>query len=205
MGTSRGAIGAGVAEALFPEVRRGVLGLLLSHPDERFYLRQISELAGVGLGHLQRELARLVAAGVIRRSQEGRQVYFSADPTCPIFDELRGIVRKTVGGADMIATALSELWPKLQVVFIFGSVARGDEKATSDLDLMVIGDASFAEVVGAVAPAENALRRPINPLVYPSHEWRRKVGGDHHFLAAIMRREKLFIKGNDDELEALSR
>lgn len=193
-----------LATIVFPKARRAVLGLLLSHSDRAFYLREIVERTGLGIGHLQREFERLAEAGIIRRFKQGRHVYFQADQTCPIYNELRGIVLKTVGVADEMRRALLPLRKRIRVAFIYGSVARGSETSASDIDLMVIGDVTLAEVVDAVRETEAIILRPVNPTVYPSKEFTAKLAASQHFLTKVMGREKLMLMGDEDDLAALS-
>jgi predicted nucleotidyltransferase len=192
-----------LAAALFPESRRAILGLLFSHPDEAFYLRQIVDLARLAVGQTQRELKRLTVAGIIERSEQGRHVYFRANEACPIYDELRGIAAKTSGAAAAIGAALQPLADRVAVAFVFGSVARGEESRASDIDLMVIGDASFAEVSSAVVGPERALRREINLVVYPVREFQAKARQGHSFVARVIDGDKLFVGGSARELDAL--
>lgn len=193
-----------LAAILFPKARRAVLGLILSHPDRAFYLREIVELTGLGIGNLQREFERLSEAGIIRRFEQGRHVYFQADQTCPIYNELRGIVLKTVGAGDELRRALSPLKDRIHGAFIYGSVARGSENNGSDVDLMIVGDVTLAEVVNAVHGSEALLMRPVNPTVYPVKEFRAKLKASQHFLTKVMGREKLMLIGDEDDLAALS-
>jgi uncharacterized protein len=189
--------------ALFPKARRAILGLLYSHPDEAFYLRQIVDKTGLGVGHSQRELQRLAKAGILLRTEKDRHVYFQADPACPIYDELRGIITKTVGGAEVLRHALEPLARDIAAAFIFGSVARGEERRLSDLDLMVIGDVTFARVTEAIRPAEAELRRQVNASVYPPSGLRKMLADRHHFLSNVMKREKVFVLGGEHELGSL--
>lgn len=192
-----------LATTLFPESRRAILGLLFSHPDEAFYLRQVVDLAGLAVGQTQRELKRLTAAGIVERSEQGRHVYFRANRVCPIYDELRGIAVKTTGAVAVIEAALAPLADRIVVAFVFGSVARGEENRASDIDLMVIGDASFAEVSRAVLAAERTLRREINLVVYPVREFQAKARQGHSFVARVIVGGKLFVGGSARELDAL--
>ncbi len=178
--------------------------MLLGHADERYYVREIVRATGLGSGHVQRELAQLSRAGILRRLEEGRHVYYQADPDCPIYEELRGIVRKTLGAGEVLSTALSKLRRRIDVAFIYGSVARGEERRESDLDLMVVGDVTFAEVARAVRGAEARLRRPVNPTVYPGREFRDKLLSGHHFLSMVTKGPKVFLIGGERELEAVA-
>ncbi len=190
---------------LFGKTRRAVLALLYGHPDESFYLRQIARTTGVGMGALQRELKQLAAAGVIQRSQIGQQAFFKANADCPVFQELRNLIIKTFGVADVLRAALSPLADKIQTAFIFGSMVSGDIKQGSDLDVMVIGKIKFAGVVAALSPAQETLAREINPSVYPPEEFRSKLAEGHHFLKTVSSAPKIFLIGNENELEALAR
>jgi predicted nucleotidyltransferase len=189
--------------SLFPKARRELLGLFFGNPDRAFYLREVVHRTGLGLGHVQREVERLTRGGIIRRHRKGRHVYFQADPSCPVYDELRRLVTKTSGVAAVLKQALSQLSEPITIAFVFGSVARGEERSESDLDLMVIGDASFADVVEAIRGAESLTNRAINAMVYPPNELQSKLAAGHHFLNSVMKRKKLFVVGNEDELRDL--
>lgn len=192
-----------LSTALFPESRRAVLGLLYAHPDESFYLRQIVDLAGLAVGQTQRELKRLTEPGIVERTERGRHVYFRANERCPIYDELRGIIAKTTAGGAAIARGLEPLADRITVAFLFGSVARGQETRGSDIDVMVVGSASFAEVAGAVRAVEQQLRREISIVVYPVAEFKARVQQGHSFLTRVIEGEKIFIVGSQDELDEL--
>lgn len=190
---------------LFGKTRRAVLTLLYSHPDESFYLRQIARTTGAGMGALQRELKQLSEAGVIQRSEIGQQAFFKANEDCPVFNELRNLIIKTFGVADIVRLALSALADKIELAFIFGSIISGEFKQSSDLDVMVIGKIEFAEIVAALTPVQETLAREINPSVYPPEEFRSKLAGGHHFLKTVLSAPKIFLIGNENELEKLAR
>lgn len=190
---------------LFGKTRRAVLALLYSHPDESFYLRQIARTTGAGMGALQRELKQLSEAGVIQRSEIGQQAFFKANADCPVFHELRNLIIKTFGVADVVRAALSPLADKIELAFIFGSIVSGEFKQSSDLDVMVIGKIEFAEIVVALTPVQETLAREINPSVYPPEEFRSKLAGGHHFLKTVFSAPKIFLIGNENELEKLAR
>lgn len=193
-----------LAAVLFSKNRQAVLRLLYGHPDEEFYLREIVRAAGGGMGAIQRELRELSAAGILRRVAHGRQVYFQANHDCPVFEELRGMVLKTAGAAAVLRGALGPLGEAVQLAFVFGSVAAGNERQASDLDLFVVGTASFADVVGALSTAQAQLRREINPAVYPPGEFRSKLAAGHHFLRTVLAGAKAFVIGGKHELANLA-
>lgn len=192
-----------LARSILPKARRLTLALLYGHPDRAFYLREVVALTRLGVGHVQRELKRLTAVGILVRSERGRHVYFQANGECPIFAELRGIVTKTVGAGAVLRDALAPIADRIVAAFIYGSVARGQEQQASDLDLLVIGEVSFAEVADAARRAEPRLRRAINVSLFPPGEFAAKMASGHHFLASVMKHEKTFVLGDADELGRL--
>ncbi len=189
-----------VASSIFPKARRVILGLLYGQHDRAFYLREIVALTGLGVGHVQREVKRLSEAGIIVRTERGRHVYFQADRRCPIYTELRGIVTKTVGAVAVLREALAPIAGRIAAAFIYGSVARGEEHQASDLDLLIVGDVTFSDVVSAIKTAEPKLHRSINATVFPVGEFSAKLAARHHFLTSVMKGDKTFVLSNIDEL-----
>jgi predicted nucleotidyltransferase len=194
-----------LGEVLFGRTRRAVLALLYGHADEEFYLRQIIRAAGVGQGSMQRELEGLVGSGILLRRERGRQVYFRANPDSPVYRELRSLLLKTAGVADVLREALAPLAGRIDVAFVYGSVARGDERRASDVDIMVIGDMSFAEVSRALGPAEERLGRDVNPIVYSPGEFKGKSATGHHFLRSVAAQDKVFLFGNEHDFRRLGK
>lgn len=190
---------------LFGRARRLVLGWLLGHPDESFFLRQIVRQTGLPLGSVQRELEALTSAGLVTRTSQGRQVYFQADRESPVFPELQSLFVKTAGVADVLRDALRRLAPKIKVAFVFGSAARNELSNQSDVDVLVVGDVSFGDVVDAIADAQRVIGRDVNPSVYPADEFLAKIRGGHHFLNAVLREPYVLLTGDRDELEGLVR
>jgi DNA-binding transcriptional ArsR family regulator len=196
-------VGSIIAQVLFGKARRAVLSLLYGHPDESFYLRQLVRVTGLSSGTLPRELKLLGEAGIIRRRMVGRQAYYQANPECPTYEELRGLLLKTTGAAEVIRIALARLRDRIDAAFIYGSVAHRSERQASDIDLMVVGRVSFGEVVDALGPAQESLRREINPVIYPPDEYRAKVRSGHHFVRDVLQGRKVFMIGDERELERL--
>lgn len=196
-----GSFGAG----LFGVTRQAVLRLLFGHTERRFYQREIIRSIRLGSGTVQRELEQLVAAGILTRTVEGRQTYFQANRNCPIFNELRGLIRKTFGVAQILQSGLAVLSAKVQLAFIYGSVAAGSETASSDLDVMVVGARlSMDDVVSALAEAQKDLGREINPSVYRTGEFCRKLTQGQHFLSSVVTGPKIFLIGDENELARLA-
>jgi predicted nucleotidyltransferase len=142
--------------------------------------------------------------GLVLRRTQGNQVLYQANSQSPIFSEIKGLITKTVGIHDIIRSALVSLGPEIQIAFVYGSVARQKERANSDVDLMVLGDASFSEIVSALGPAQKALGREINPTLFPVSEFRSKLTGGNHFLRSVMKEKRLFVLGTENELTKLA-
>jgi predicted nucleotidyltransferase len=194
-----------LCSGLFGKTRQAVLALLYGRADSSFYTKQILDAVKIGRGTVQRELKNLTDTGIITREVQGRQVYYRANARCPIFDELKSIVRKTFGMADIIRQSLATNADKIRVAFIFGSVAKSTDDRRSDIDLMVVGKISFGDVVSLLTPAEQKLGREVNPVVYPVAEFKKKVKEDHHFVKTVLEEEKIFVIGDEDELRKLAK
>jgi len=193
-----------LCSGLFGKTRQAVLALLYGQADKSFYTKQILDGVKIGRGTVQRELKNLTDTGIIIREVQGRQVYYHANENCPIFNELKSIVRKTFGVADVIRQSLASSARKIRIAFIFGSVARSADDRRSDIDLMVVGRISFGDVVSLLGPAEEKLAREINPVVYPIAEFKKKVKDDHYFVRTVLEDEKIFVIGDDHELRRLA-
>ncbi|MBI3890090.1 MAG: MarR family transcriptional regulator [Candidatus Wallbacteria bacterium] len=194
---------AGLAAALFGLARRRVLTLLLCGPDSRLHLREIARRTSVSQGAVHRECNRLTRAGFLTRSTAGNQVHYQADRSCPIFEELRTIFLKTEGLALPLRVALLPLAARIRVAFVYGSIASGSAIAESDVDVLVVGDLAFREVVRALSPSEFAIGREINPSVFREAEFRDKLRHGHHFLTSVLRGPKIFLLGDEHELHRL--
>ena len=193
-----------LVDVLFGNYRRQILALLLLRPDETFYVREIARLTGVPAGSLHRELKLLTAAGLLQRSAAGNQVRYQVDRSCPIHEELAGIFRKTVGLADVLREALAPLGAKIRVALVFGSIAQGKERAASDVDVLVVGSASFAAVVEALTTAAEKLRREVNPVVMTKAEFGAKLAARDRFVSRVEREPKLFVLGDVGEFRKLA-
>ena len=192
-----------LSETLFSRNRRAVLGLLYGHTDQEFHLRRIVRAAGGGHGAVQRELKLLSDAGILRRTVRDSLVYFQANEECPIYAELKALVVKTAGAADVLRAALAPLADRIRIAFVFGSMAEARQKSASDVDVLVVGEVEFREIVAALADAQSQLEREINPTVYSLEEFLAKLSAGHRFLASVMKKEKIFLIGDQRELEKL--
>lgn len=193
---------AGLADALFTPVQQRVLGLLFGQPQRRFQSAELIRLAGAGTGAVHRLLVRLAATGLLRVEAVGNQKFYQANEHSPVFAELSGLVRKTIGLAAPLMEALAPLADGVIAAFVYGSVAKGDDHADSDIDLMVIADdLDYAALFAALPAAEVALARPVNPNLMSRAEWRRKRAEADSFAARIAAQPKLFVIGSDEDLE----
>lgn len=192
-----------LGDALFTTTQQRVLGLLYGRPNESFYTKQILRLTGMGVHTIKRELDRMEATGVITMTKIGNQHHYQANPECPIYDELLGIVRKTFGIADVVKNAFVVLDEQIVAAFVYGSIAKAEDTATSDIDLMVIArDLAYAEVMESLRDAEHSLGRKINPSIYDPHEIKKKLKQNNAFLTRVMEQPKLWIKGGEDDIGA---
>lgn len=190
---------------LFGAYRRQILALLLMHPEQSFHVREIARITGKPAGTLYRELSALAEAGLLIRSPFGNQVHYRANPACPIYEELRGILRKTFGVADVLRDALDPVADRIDVAFVYGSVARGEERAASDVDVMIIGKLKFSDAVLALSSAEETLRREVNPHVYSTREFGKKFADREPYLIRATEGPKIFLRGDDDDLGKLAK
>lgn len=189
-----------LSDVLFGEYRKRILGLLLLHPEQGYHVRELARLTNTSAGTLHKELSKLSDAGILQSKKVGNQQHYSANLQCPIFEELASIFRKTSGLADVIADALSSAKNQIQLAMVFGSVARGEEQANSDIDVMIIGDISFGDVVSLLHVSQATLRREINPVVYSMDSFKSRVEKNDFFIKEILNKPKLFIIGSEHEL-----
>lgn len=194
-----------LSSILLPGYRRRILGLLLLHPEESLHGREIARRTGLPSGTLTRELGRLAQVGLLKREKRGNQMLYSADRACPVFEEIASLLRKTSGMADVLIEALERVAGEIDLAFIFGSVARGAETAGSDIDVLVIGKASFGSVIDALYVAQQQLGRELNTKVYSIQEWESKIKAKDAFVTDVLAKPKIFVIGNEDELTKLGR
>lgn len=191
---------SGLLEALFGKTRRSILALLFSHTEEEFHLRKVLRLASVSPGAGQRELKRLSEAGVILRTVKENQVLFQANPRCPIFEELKSVITKTAGIVDVLRESLAPLAGRISLALVYGSLARGRAGKESDIDLLVVGEVSFEDVVDKVSRAQEILRREINPMVMSLEEYRSRLSKSDHFLDTVLKSPLIQVMGDQLEL-----
>lgn len=190
-----------IADALFTRSQQRVLAVLFGNPGRSFYASEVIARAGAGTGAVQRELARLETAGLVTVTRVGRQKHYQADPGSPVFEELRGLVLKTAGLADVLRDALAPLASAVRAAFVFGSVARREDGAHSDVDLLVVSDTlGTPDLYAALVGAEARLGRQVTPTVYTPGELARRVADGNAFVTRVLDAPKIWLIGSEDVL-----
>ena len=190
-----------LARALFTPVQQRVLGLLFGQPDRRFQSAELIRLAQGGTGAVHRQLKRLEASGLVTVTRSGNQLHYQARADSPIFAELHGLISKTVGLAEPLRRALKAHAPTIRAAFVYGSVAKGTDRAGSDIDLMVISDsAHYADIFSALQTVETALGRSVNPTVMSPATWRTKRARKDSFVSRITTQPRVFVLGIEGDL-----
>lgn len=189
---------------LFPKVRRKILTLLLMNPDRGFHLRELIRALDCGKGAVERELASLTGAGILQLTRRGNLTIYRANRSSPVFPELHGLILKTDGLIDVIRCSLQEV-SGIRLALIFGSVASGRMDGFSDIDVMIVGDVSFAEISAALLHAQEQIGREIAPTVYSIQEFQSRLEEKHHFLTRVFSSPKIMLIGGEHELERLGK
>ncbi len=195
------AYASNIADSLFTKTQQKVLGLLFANPDTSFYLNEIVRLADMGKGTIRRELERMTSSGLLTRKRIGNQNHYQANPESPVYNELVSISRKTFGLADIILQAMQPMAKLIQSAFIYGSIAKGEDTARSDIDLMIIGDdVAYTDLMNLLIPIEKELQRPINPTIYTLEDFKNKLNEKNSFITRVLEQEKINIIGDADAL-----
>lgn len=197
-------ISPNLSNALFSKVRQCVLALLYGQPNRSFHTNEIIRLTHSGTGAVQRELEKLATVGLLTVQSIGNQKHYTANCTSPLFTELRSIVLKTFGLADVLREALTPIVSQIHIAFIYGSIAKQEDTATSDVDLMLVCDnLTYADLFKLLEEAQVKLGRPIHPTFYSPAEWTRKHQANNNFLTQLVKQPKIFLIGTEDELTKL--
>jgi len=193
----------GLATVLFGKSMRAILARLYGRPDRRFYVRELARAAATPPSSLQRDLAALAAAGVIERHEDGRQVYYQANASCPIFGELKGIVTKTFGVADFLRDMLRPHAKHIRAAFVYGSVAKGTEAPGSDVDLLVIGDLPPSRLAIDLGKIDMALGRRVSLASYSVEEFVELSAQENNFITRVLHGPVIWLIGNKETVDAL--
>ncbi len=190
-----------MADALFPKVRQRVLGVLFGNPGRSFYGNEVIALAQSGTGAVQRELAALLDAGLLLMTKRGNQKHFQANAAAPVFAELRGLVLKTMGLADVLRAALAPLEAQISAAFVYGSVAKQQDTAQSDIDVLIVSSTlGYADVFGALENATTQLGRKVNPTLYTPDDIAKRLAQDNSFITRVLQQPKIWLIGTKEQL-----
>jgi len=192
-------------ELMFGAYRRKLLGLLLLSPDDRYHVRELARMTEIPAGSLHRELKAMADAELLIREQVGNQVLYRADRSCEIFDELASIFRKTTGLAYLLRDELDAISDKIDIAIVFGSLASGRQNSSSDVDVLVLGSLKLIEVVKALSPLSQTLKREINPVVMTSDEFSSLIGKNDRFALRVVEEPRIFVIGDDVEFAKLGK
>jgi predicted nucleotidyltransferase len=192
-------------DSLFPGVRQGVLAATLTRPEKWWYLSELAEHLHTRPSSLQRELSSLEQSGILQQRKDGRRTYFKAEMRSPIFRELRSIFDKTVGLIPTLRAALRPFAEKIACAFVYGSIARREEHAASDVDLMVVGNVDLGDLSPVLRRAEKRLGREVNVTNYSVDEFRKKLADEDHFLTSVLKASLPFVNGEQRDLDAITR
>ncbi len=187
-------------DSIFPRTRQGILAATLIQPGKAWYASELARRMGVPSSSLQRELRDLTEAGILKAHRQGRMTYYQSDADSPLFSDLRGLLLKTAGLVDVLADALSPLIAKVQLAFVHGSIASGRERSDSDIDVIVVGTVTPADLALPLRHASKSLGREVNVTVYTPAEFLRKRSEKDHFLTRVLDKPKLFVIGNKNDL-----
>jgi len=192
-----------LAEFLSSRSRAEILRLLFGANSRELHVRELERQSGLADATIRQELKKLTRLGVIVARQDGNRTYYRANVEHPLYPDIRNLVRKTSGLTDVLRDALGEA--EIQIAFVFGSVASGAEKATSDVDLMVIGAISLRQLSKRLSGLATKLGREINPHALTPAEFARRIKGREHFITSVLETPRLFVIGSEDELSRLGK
>ena len=192
-----------LAELLSSRARAEIFRLLFSGTGEELHVREIERRSGLNDSTLRQELRKLVRLELVQSRRDSNRVYYRAKTESPLYPEIRNLVLKTSGLSDVLKSALMD--KRIRVAFVFGSIARGEETATSDVDLMVIGQLGLRDLSRLLSGIEERIGREVNPHVLREEEFRKRLRAKEHFVSSVMETPKIFIIGSQRELEAMGR
>jgi predicted nucleotidyltransferase len=191
----------GILDALFPTIRAGVLSATLLQPEHWWFMTELARHLETSPSSLQRELESLVSVGLLLRRQDGRRTYFKANADSPLFCDLHGLLDKTSGLVPALTTALKRFDDRIELAFLYGSVARGEEHSASDVDLAIVGTLKQIDLLPALRKLEARFGREVNVTLFSPEEFRRKLAAKDHFLHSVLKGKTILLKGTFDELE----
>jgi predicted nucleotidyltransferase len=191
----------GILDALFPTIRAGVLSATLLQPEHWWFMTELARHLNTTPSSLQRELESLVSVGLLLRRQDGRRTYLKANADSPLFRDLRGLLDKTSGIVPTLKSALTRFDERIELAFLYGSIARGEEHSASDVDLAIVGTLKQIDLLPALRKLEARFGREVNATLFSPEEFRRKLAAEDHFLHSVLKGKTIPLKGTLNELE----
>ena len=193
-----------ILDPLLTRTKQGLLAATILQPDKKWYFRELARQLHMQPSSIQRDLSALTEAGLLERHHDGNRVYYQAQRECPIFPELEQILIKTVGVVEVVREALKPVRKKIEIAFIYGSIASGKTRAESDVDIMIFGDVGFEKIARLFHSIETQLGRQVNATVYTVEDLQRRLKQESHFLRTVLGSPVLFIQGARHDLERLT-
>jgi predicted nucleotidyltransferase len=190
-------------DSLLTPIKQVILFATYDQPEKWWYMSELAAHAGTSPSSLQRELSTFASNGLLLRKRDGGRIYFKAATDSPLFSSLRELLERSLGPGEAIREAIAPLRERIEIAFIYGSVAKGDEHAASDVDILFIGDLGLADLVKVLRPLEQKFGKEFNAKCYSAREFALKFRDGNHFVTAIMRDPKVFLEGDEDDLERL--
>ena len=190
-----------LSELLSSKIRENIFSLLFAGSVEELHMREIQRRSGMSIGAVQQELQKLEKLDVIKSRRSSNRLYYHANKEHPLYIDIRNLVLKTSGLADVLKEALKD--QRIKVAFVFGSIAENNERAGSDVDLMVIGELDLEAIVDMLHGVTDKIDREINPHVFSEAEFKKRLKAKEHFITSIMDVKKIFIVGTEDDLKAM--
>ena len=195
-----------IADTLFTKTQQRVLGLLYGKPDSSFYTNEIMRYAGMGRGTISRELNRLSSSGLVSVTRQGNQLHYQANKDNPVYSDLLNLIRKTFAIVDVIKAALLPVNEQIELAFIYGSMAKGEDTIKSDVDLMLVSPSiTYADVMRVLSDAEDTVGRPINPSIYTAEQVKNRLDDKNAFMSRVMEQPKIWVKGQDDDISNIGK
>jgi len=189
-------------EILSSKIRAEIFRMLFGLSDESLHMREIERRSGFAIGTIQTELKKLLKLDLVKKRRDGNRLYFSANRDHPLYPEIHNLVLKTVGLAEYIKAAL-EKSKKINMAFVFGSLADNRENAVSDVDLMVVGELGLKKLISLLSNVSDQIGREINPHALSLSEFSTRLAGKDHFISRVMESPRIFIIGDENDLRAM--
>jgi predicted nucleotidyltransferase len=190
-------------EILSSRARAEIFRLLFSGSGEEFHVREMERRSGLNESTVRQELRKLARLDLVQSRRDSNRVYYRARTENPLYPEIRNLVLKTSGLADVLKSALED--KRVRVAFVFGSIAAGEEKTNSDVDLMVIGRLGLRDLSGLLSGVEEKIGREVNPHVMSENEFRSRLKAKEHFMSNVLKEPKIFLIGSENDLKPMGR